>query len=245
MSQLGLDLVTYDLAIKLPGLKNRPVGFKPRPHPGFVQELTDNGGTVQSSYAYDSFSRSVKLQENVASDYQYAGYFNHARSGLYLAAFRLYRPALGRWINRDPMKEDVSLNLYAYVENRPSFDFDPLGPVDSVSASLARGIASGNPEEVQLILDVGEGVLSKAQVEAGKAAIAKLNSTADQIICQSLKGSVRKQFPKQFLDKTLKEIIKLANDDDKADQTAKKLLTDIGSRSEEICGSQQSCSFSY
>lgn len=36
-------------------------------------------------------------------------------------------PSLGRWINRDPLGERASSNLYAYVKNNPAIWIDQLG----------------------------------------------------------------------------------------------------------------------
>src|SRR5262249_20326936 len=44
-----------------------------------------------------------------------------------------YNPATGRWLNRDPMEEQISAqgveepNLYSFVRNSPSCDYDFLG----------------------------------------------------------------------------------------------------------------------
>ena len=38
-----------------------------------------------------------------------------------------YVPAVQKWVNRDPIAEDGGVNLYAYVQNTPINDFDPLG----------------------------------------------------------------------------------------------------------------------
>jgi uncharacterized protein RhaS with RHS repeats len=34
---------------------------------------------------------------------------------------------LGNWLNRDPIEEEGGLNLYAYVDNNPINEVDPLG----------------------------------------------------------------------------------------------------------------------
>lgn len=44
------------------------------------------------------------------------------------AAFAYYDPSTGRFLNRDPLEEDIGgLNLYAYVENQPISVVDPIG----------------------------------------------------------------------------------------------------------------------
>jgi len=63
----------------------------------------------------------------VTSDFAYAGYYNHAPSGLYTTLFRFYSSDLGRWISRDPLGEAGGINLYGYVGNNPISRFDPLG----------------------------------------------------------------------------------------------------------------------
>lgn len=43
------------------------------------------------------------------------------------SASGFYDPNLGRWINRDPIGEQASINLYMYVENTPVCNVDALG----------------------------------------------------------------------------------------------------------------------
>jgi len=63
--------------------------------------------------------------------------FQHEPSGLALAVYRPYFPAIGRWLNRDPTGEMIgvnrnhalgmSMNLYAYVNNSPTNSVDLSG----------------------------------------------------------------------------------------------------------------------
>ena len=96
-------------------------------HLASVRELTDSSGVVQAEYSYDPYGQATKLQGSVASDFQYAGYYFHAPSGLNLTASRAYSPGLGRFINRDPMEEDGGVNLYGYVDGDPVNSSDPSG----------------------------------------------------------------------------------------------------------------------
>ena len=101
--------------------------FYDHDHLGSVREMTNSSGTVQAQYSYDSSGRVTKLSEAVPSDFQYAGYYFHAPSGLNLTLRRAYDSNLGRWLSRDPIAETAGTNLYGYVRNMPSMAIDPLG----------------------------------------------------------------------------------------------------------------------
>lgn len=53
-------------------------------------------------------------------------YFDEETS-LYYYGYRYYDPNLGRWLNRDPIQENGSLNIYLFSENSPIFLYDYLG----------------------------------------------------------------------------------------------------------------------
>ena len=88
--------------------------------------MIDNSGVIQAQYAFDPYGRVTKISESVASDFGYAGYYLHSRSGFNLTMFREYSSGLGRWLTRDPIEGRTRLNDYAYVGNSPVVDFDPL-----------------------------------------------------------------------------------------------------------------------
>ena len=101
-------------------------------HPGSIREITNGAGTIQAQYSYDPYGQVTKIAGTGAvSDFQYAGYYYHAPSGLCLTLNRAYNANLGRWINRDPIQEAGGINLYAYVANSPLVLSDPNGTDDS------------------------------------------------------------------------------------------------------------------
>lgn len=89
--------------------------------------MTDDNGDVQASSTFNPFGQPKKLEGGQNSDFQFAGYFLHARSGLNLTVTRAYNAALGRFINRDPINEDGGINLFQYVRNNPVRYIDPRG----------------------------------------------------------------------------------------------------------------------
>jgi len=92
---------------------------------GSVTQITDNSGNVQSLFRYDAWGRMSQIQGSLVADFQYAGYFFHARSGLNLTRARVYNANLGRFMSRDPKPDDA--NLYKYVQNNPISFIDPSG----------------------------------------------------------------------------------------------------------------------
>jgi hypothetical protein len=44
-------------------------------------------------------------------------------------AFCFYNPSAGRWLNRDPLRQAVDLNIYGFTRNSPVDAFDPDGQI--------------------------------------------------------------------------------------------------------------------
>jgi len=98
-----------------------------RDHLGSVREALDAGGTMQARYDYDPYGQRTILTEDIPTTFAYTGHYFHKPSGLYFSPFRGLDPTAGRWLNRDPLGEMGGLNLYAYVNNDPIRNVDPLG----------------------------------------------------------------------------------------------------------------------
>ena len=76
---------------------------------------------------------------SVTSDFQYAGYYYHAASGLNITLNRAYSPFLGRWLTRDPIGESGGINLYGYVGGDPVGATDPSGLTELKSEDYVEG----------------------------------------------------------------------------------------------------------
>ncbi|QIE27542.1 hypothetical protein SBC1_56530 (plasmid) [Caballeronia sp. SBC1] len=63
--------------------------------------------------------------------------------GLYYYKARMYSPALGRFLQTDPIGTKDDLNLYAYVKNNPVNFTDPLGLAGQCSQSDLFGQGAG------------------------------------------------------------------------------------------------------
>ena len=111
---------------------------------GSIQQLVSASGTIVTQYAYDPYgNQSTVVGGTVASDFGYAGYFNHAASGLNFTRNRAYDPVHARWINRDPIGEAGGINLYAYVGGNPLTYRDPSGEFWGVVIGAGIGAIAG------------------------------------------------------------------------------------------------------
>ena len=98
-----------------------------RDHLGSVRELISSTGTIFARYSYSDYGVRTYVQGSGSANFQYAGMYLHAASGLNLTRFRAYDPNSGRWLSRDPIAEKGGIDLYGYVLNDPIDYFDPLG----------------------------------------------------------------------------------------------------------------------
>ncbi|MHB8884748.1 MAG: RHS repeat-associated core domain-containing protein [Methylovirgula sp.] len=68
------------------------------------------------AFSYDPYGNAQR-STTLLTDFNYAGMFYNADSGLDLTLYRVYDPVSGRWLSRDPSGEqgDAAANLYRYV----------------------------------------------------------------------------------------------------------------------------------
>ena len=91
---------------------------------GSVVALANGSGATTSSQAYGPFGETNGAP---ASRFGYTGQQYLAPLGLYYYKARMYSPALGRFLQTDPIGYKDDLNWYAYVGNNPVNLTDPSG----------------------------------------------------------------------------------------------------------------------
>ncbi len=102
---------------------------------GSVTAVTGSTGTVVERYRYDAFGQvtfldpasGAILSSAVFNNLLFTGRYYDPESRLYDYRARTYHPYLGRFLQRDPLGEAVSPNLYAYAAGNPINATDPTG----------------------------------------------------------------------------------------------------------------------
>lgn len=89
--------------------------------------LTDETGTVKTTYTYTPFGETTVTGSASTNPFQYAGRENDGNS-LYYYRARYYSPQFERFISEDPIGfAGGDTNLYRYVDNNPLNFVDPSG----------------------------------------------------------------------------------------------------------------------
>lgn len=121
-----------------------------------------------------------------------------------------------------PQLQDPRIRLnhpYGYSEQNPVNYIDPNG-LDSIRTALMQAIARGDTRQIKTLMDL----LTDPKLQrAAQEALKKFGSKADDWIQKQCKGSVREEFPSEYLDKTLEQI---RRDKSKLGKKAWKLLND-------------------
>ena len=122
---------------------------------GNVTTLSDAQGNGVGRYRYDGFGNALEVSGSSAqeNEHRFSTKELHAPSGLYYYGFRFYSPALGSWINRDPIREAGGVNLYQMVENDLINSVDPCGlKKKRVTTTIVKYWSKGaTPEDVRKV----------------------------------------------------------------------------------------------
>jgi RHS repeat-associated protein len=95
---------------------------------GNVSEYLTGTGTTAAHFEYDPFGNTV-VNTDTANlfTYRFSTKPRDSETGLYYYGYRYYDPMTGRWLNRDPIKENGGLNLYGFLDNASLYFTDSLG----------------------------------------------------------------------------------------------------------------------
>jgi RHS repeat-associated protein len=111
---------------------------------GHVIALADSNRTLVAEYAYGPFGELIHAKGPMAqiNPIRYATKYYDSETGLYYFGQRYLDPVTGQWLNREPLGESESVNLYSYCHNDPVNNVDRLG----LATTLVSGEASISTE---------------------------------------------------------------------------------------------------
>jgi RHS repeat-associated protein len=100
-----------------------------------VAMITDADGDVVERYSYDAYGTAtitdgvgtVLTDSAVDNPYRFASRRHDEATGMYDFRNRMYSPATGRFLQRDPTWYSDSSNIYSYTVNNPINKYDPFG----------------------------------------------------------------------------------------------------------------------
>lgn len=94
-----------------------------------VTALLDAEGNRVAKYAYGPFGQILHMEGELAeiNPFRFSSEYYDDETGLVYYNFRYYNPNLGRWIKRDPLEEEDSINIYNFCNNYALNGIDYLG----------------------------------------------------------------------------------------------------------------------
>ena len=92
---------------------------------GSIVKMTDATGAVVLTRQYDTWGNLEVGADQLG--YSFTGREWDLETGLYYYRARYYDAKVGRFFSEDPIRFRAGVNFYAYVENDPANENDPLG----------------------------------------------------------------------------------------------------------------------
>ncbi len=96
-------------------------------HLGAPQKMTDDTRTVVWDAAFTPFGEEDSIIGAETNNWRFPGQYADDESGLSYNWHRTYDPAIGRYLQSDPIGLGDGLNTYAYAHGNPIMYVDPMG----------------------------------------------------------------------------------------------------------------------
>jgi len=96
-------------------------------HLGTPQAVTDSTQQVVWQAEYDPFGEVTETVSLVEQNLRFPGQYFDIETRLHYNYFRDYSPAIGRYVESDPIGLGGGLSTYSYALNSPQVYYDPTG----------------------------------------------------------------------------------------------------------------------
>jgi len=125
---------------------------------GSVTAITDSTGNLVESYRYDVYGTPTILAPDsrlltssaIGNRLLFTGRDRDPDTGWYNYRHRYYNPALGRFVQPDPIRTKSGWNLYRYCRNNPVNASDPRGLCESNFWTLWGNSLNNTADAVQM-----------------------------------------------------------------------------------------------
>ncbi len=108
-------------------------------HGSVIAMSSSTGSLAEGPYLYDAYGNcSTNCSGGVP--FKFTGQYLDPETGLYYYRARYYSPAMGRFLQVDPVGYTADMDLYTYVGNDPTDKVDPTGMIAGVD-DAAEGAA--------------------------------------------------------------------------------------------------------
>jgi RHS repeat-associated protein len=145
---------------------------------GSVLALANASGQLTEKHAYSAFGLA---SSTTGTAFQFAGRRVDPETGLYYNRARYYSPALGRFLQTDPIGTNGGINLYAYTLNDPVNRIDPTGRAPTwMSASSVNAYGQMNTGAFSAANTNAQVQANFAVGQSGEAAVQSVYNIGDR-----------------------------------------------------------------
>ncbi len=121
-------------------IENNSIYFYHNDHLGAPMMMTDSSGSTVWQGEYLPFGEEYSVSGTVTNNLRFPGQYYDSETGLHYNYYRDYNPAIGRYVEADPIGIKRGQNhLYGYVGNNPVNFVDPDGKMAVVSGIILGG----------------------------------------------------------------------------------------------------------
>ena len=96
-------------------------------HLGTPQVATDHTGKQTWAMISEAFGKTTPIDQQITMNLRFPGQYWDEETQTHYNYYRDYNPALGRYMQRDPLGLKAGLNEYVYVQENPLSRIDPYG----------------------------------------------------------------------------------------------------------------------